>query len=90
MYEVPDHGRIKSIHRKNNNIILKQHDKQGYMYVYLRKNNKQYNCRVHRLVALAFLNNPNKYDDVNHIDHNKKNNNLTNLEWSSHKENCYK
>lgn len=43
---------------------------------------------IHRLVAEAYLSNPYQKSDVNHLDENKKNNSLNNLEWATHKENC--
>lgn len=51
------------------------------MYVSLNKNGKSFNKRLHILVAKAFISNPNNYLQVNHIDGNKENNNLENLEW---------
>ena len=51
------------------------------MYVSLNKNGKSFNKRLHILVAKAFIPNPNNYLQVNHIDGNKENNNLENLEW---------
>ena len=60
---------------------------KGYLYIPLTKNNHSWCAKVHRLVAMAFLDNPNNYSDVNHIDGNKLNNNLENLEWCSHSEN---
>ena len=89
LYEVSNLGRVKSKQVKSHRI-LNQHDKCGYMYVYLINSKKQKNCRVHRLVAEAFIDNTNNLSDVHHIDHNKKNNKLTNLEWLSHVDNCKK
>jgi hypothetical protein len=43
---------------------------------------------LHRLIAEAFIENPNNYPFVNHIDGNKKNNNLNNLEWCTQSQNC--
>jgi hypothetical protein len=68
---------------------LKQYDNDGYLYVTIRPvagSKKRLNMRVHRLVAFAFLPNPNpkKFYQINHIDGDKKNNHVTNLEWSNH------
>ena len=91
-------GRIKSLERYKQNHsklqlvnekILPQHmnKRNGYMYVYLTKNAKGKNCRVHRLVADAFIPNMENKLEVNHIDGNKQNNNIDNLEWCTFKEN---
>lgn len=53
----------------------------GYHYVTLYKNDKPYRRRVHRLVALAFIQNPYGYPQINHIDGDKTNNRIENLEW---------
>lgn len=58
--------------------------KNGYLRVTLSKENKCKYVNIHRLVAEAFIPNPNKYPCINHIDGNKLNNNLKNLEWCSH------
>lgn len=63
-------------------ILAQDKNKYGYNYVKLKgKDGKVKNCRVHRLVALAFLPNPNCYTDVNHKNENKRDNRLCNLEW---------
>ena len=59
----------------------------GYLVACLWKNGKQNKYLIHRLVARAFLENPNKYKEINHIDENKTNNKVENLEWCSHKYN---
>lgn len=59
----------------------------GYKMVNLWSNNKRRSCCVHRLLALAFIDNPTLERDVNHKDGNKTNNRLDNLEWVSHREN---
>lgn len=92
LYEVSNLGRIRSFDRwvksKNGSIricrgrILKPGtDKRGYLYVVLCKNNKQKTYKVHRLVAEAFLPNPDNLPQVNHKDENKQNNNVENLEF---------
>ena len=67
--------------------ILKPQNTNGYLFVRLSKNNKIKRYLVHRLVAQAFIPNPNNYLEVNHIDENSLNNNVNNLEWCSHKYN---
>lgn len=59
----------------------------GYLYLCLCKNKHRWYAKVHRLVAITFLSNPNNFTDVNHKDGNKKNNIIENLEWCSHSEN---
>ena len=62
-------------------MSLHKHKTKGYIYVSIIKNNKNYNLRVHKLVANAFIPNPNNYEQINHIDGNKTNNKVNNLEW---------
>ena len=81
-YQVSNWGRIKSI-KFGKEIILKQNIRRGYYYVCLSKNGIAKNYFIHRLVAEAFLDNPNNYPCVNHKDENKLNNNVENLEWCS-------
>ena len=85
-YQVSNLGRVKSLNyrRTGKEGFIKMYDnKNGYLYVNL---NGKF-CRVHRLVADTFIENPNKLTDVNHIDENKYNNCVNNLEWMSHKDN---
>lgn len=81
LYQVSDQGRVLNI--KKNRIITPFKSGCGYLYVSLNK--KDY--RVHRLVAKAFLLNPNNYSIVNHKDENKANNRVDNLEWCTQKYN---
>ena len=61
---------------------LKPHNNgYGYMLVDLYKDGKMKHARVHRLVAEAFIQNPNGLPEVNHKDENKENNSASNLEW---------
>lgn len=62
-------------------------NKFGYLTVGLMKNGKRTTQKVHRLVAAVFINNPHGKPDVNHIDGNKENNNVDNLEWATRSEN---
>ena len=54
---------------------------------FYKKGDKSYKTGVHRLVAKAFIPNPNNYREVNHIDENKDNNNYKNLEWCNREQN---
>lgn len=88
IYMVSNLGRIKSLPRScpglnaNKEIILKQsEDKNGYLLVGLHKNGKSKTVRVSRIVAKAFIPNPNEYPEVNHKDENHQNNRVDNLEW---------
>lgn len=63
-------------------------DGHGYMHIRLRKDNKTYNTKVHRLVAKAFIPNPDKLPEVNHINGDKQDNRIENLEWVSASSNC--
>ena len=81
LYEVSNMGRVKSLHRSKGIILKQSIHTNGYMYAGLYKNGTRISKRVHRLVATAFIRNPNNYDVVNHKDGNKKNNTVDNLEW---------
>ncbi len=86
LYAVSDTGVVKTfIYNK----ILKPRVQQGYETVVLYRNKKSKAFKVHRLVAMMFLDNPNNYEQVNHIDGNKRNNNVNNLEWCTAKQNTH-
>ena len=90
LYQVSNKGRVKSLNyrRTGKEGILKgKPDKDGYLRVGLCKNKKQKPFYIHRLVAKAFLPNPNNLPEVNHIDENKENNHVENLEWCDRKYN---
>jgi hypothetical protein len=61
--------------------------KKGYLRVYLSIGSKKHTKRIHRLIALTFVENPDKKETVNHIDCNKLNNHVSNLEWMTNQEN---
>lgn len=91
-YMVSDRGRVMSCERaykygKHDDMILKQFDRRGYCATTLFKNGKRYKFQVHRLVAEAFIPNPNEYPCVNHKDECRDNNCVDNLEWCTHKYN---
>ena len=90
LYQVSNLGRVKRLEHKryDRNQILKEriikttYPKNGwYPYLSLCRNGIYKNHNIHRLVAEAFIPNPNKYPIINHIDGNKQNNSLDNLEW---------
>lgn len=89
LYEVSNWGRVKSI-KFGKEIILKQskNKKTGRLHVVLCKNGILKTYSVHRLVAEAFIDNPNNYKEVNHKDENPQNNVVSNLEWCDAKYNC--
>ena len=67
--------------------MAKRENSDGYYIAKLNLNNHLKSIAIHRLVAQAFIPNPNNYKEVNHIDCNRKNNVFTNLEWCTHKQN---
>ena len=77
-YLISNLGHVKSI---NSNIILKPEIRRGYYSVQLFNGKTYKHFSIHRLVALAFIDNSNKYTYVNHKDENKLNNCINNLEW---------
>lgn len=91
LYEVSNLGRVRTVPKKRINgtnyyiqksLVMKPQLKSHRYYgVYLTKNKVHKNLLIHRLVAEAFIENPNQYDQVNHIDCNKLNNCVSNLEW---------
>lgn len=85
LYKVTRSGQVYSVRRK---IYMKpQMDKDGYLCVNLRKDGSYKRFFIHRLVALAYVPNPEGKPTVNHIDEIKTNNDYRNLEWATHKEN---
>ena len=89
-YQVSNYGRVKSLnyHRTGKERIMKpKKDSKGYLQVLLCKEGKVKHYFVHRLVAVAFVDNPQNLPIINHIDENPKNNNANNLEWCTQKYN---
>lgn len=92
LYEVSNMGRVKSLERNivkgrgglckiEERILKSGKDKDGYPQVVLCKEGKRKTCKIHRLVATAFIDNPNNLPQINHIDEIKTNNCVDNLEW---------
>lgn len=83
-YQVSNRGIVKSLnynHTGKEGILKAQDNGDGYLYVNLWKEGKMKSCTIHRLVAIAFLPNPNNLPEVNHISEDKSDNRVENLEW---------
>lgn len=99
LYQVSNHGHVRSVDRvvKYSDGKPSRHFKgqeikpldgnNGYLFVNLSNNSKIKRIGIHRLVALAFIQKPSDNVEVNHIDGNKKNNSVENLEWVTRREN---
>ena len=101
LYQVSNYGNIRSLnaiinckgakgienHIRKGRILKPSINTKGYYYVNLSKNGKVKNLRVHRLVANAFLKNEYNLPIINHIDGNKLNNNILNLEFCNYSHN---
>lgn len=85
LYKVSNIGRVRSSRRGT--IMIPHPLKDGYLRIRLRKEGKDFSFLVHRLVAMAFIPNPNNYDTINHKDFNTQNNCVENLEWCTQKYN---
>ena len=85
-YQVSNIGRVRnSITGRILNLSISN---CGYVLVQLRKSKKSFMRNVHRLVALAFIENPHNKPCVDHINRLKTDNTITNLRWSTRSENC--
>ena len=87
IYEISNTGKVRNLRRDDKNrtypgkILKPGRTKNGYLFVLLSVNGVTKNCMIHRLVAETFLHKVDENLEVNHIDGNKENNSVTNLEW---------
>jgi len=101
IYQISNIGRVRNLEyyiiestgkrRKRRARIISNKLPEGaeYYQVILFKNKKSKLWRIHRLVAIAFISNPENLREINHKDHNKLNNSVDNLEWCSHSYNNF-
>lgn len=80
-YQISNYGNVKSFCHNREKILKHKIGKFGYHRVTLYGNKKMHYKLVSRLVGFAFIENNNNYPDINHIDGNKSNNRIDNLEW---------
>lgn len=98
-YQISNLGRIKSLFRKIKwrntdktvceKILKPRINSDGYLCICLRSRNNIIHYRVHRLVSLVFIPNPNNLPNVHHKDKNRSNNKIENLEWVTQRKNCF-
>lgn len=87
LYQVSNLGRVWSVRKQK---YCKPYEGNGYFKVDLcAKNGKRKKEYLHRIIAIAFIDNHNNYTVVNHIDGNRKNNSINNLEWTTMSGNAY-
>ena len=98
LYQVSNSGRVRSLNKLIDDYrgkevrlikgkVLKPFDRNGYYVISLTKNKQRHNYSVHRLVAQAFIKNIDNKPYINHLDYDKHNNCVDNLEWCTQKEN---
>lgn len=88
LLEVSSEGRVRS-NMRDGRILKATPDKKGYLRLHVTIKQKRYAFKVHRMVAQAFIPNPENKPQVNHIDGDKNNNAASNLEWVSNRENAH-
>lgn len=88
LYQVSNMGHVRSLDRTDKKgqfrfgrVLADKHNNRGYHTIALSRDGTTKYRLIHRLVAMAFLDNPNKLPEVNHIDEDKANNAASNLEW---------
>ena len=100
-YQISNLGRVKSLEKT---LVIRERkcvykalikkngvSKRGYWEVSFCKNGKGIRKKIHRLLSICFINNPRNHPQVNHIDGNRLNNKISNLEWVNNRENsCHR
>lgn len=89
-YQISNYGRVKSFQKGMVKILKPGLHNCGYLYVNLGKDGKHKKCKIHRLVAEAFIPNPLNLPEIDHIDGNKMNNYFKNLERVTSLENKHR
>jgi hypothetical protein len=84
-YEVSNTGKVRN--KKTKHVLKPVITRKGYLKAQVKENTKHVGRFIHRLVAIAFIPNPDNLPQVDHLDNNKDNNNANNLEWVTNKEN---
>lgn len=87
LYEVSNFGNVRSLKYGKIKYLKPADDGNGYYFVNLSKNGIVKNFKIHRLVANAFIPNPNNLPQINHKDEDKTNNKANNLEWCNNQYN---
>lgn len=85
IYEVSNMGKVRS--KVTNKLATTFKNDRGYIIAKIYLNGRIKNERVHRLVAMTFIPNPNNYPQVNHLDYDRTNNRVENLEWCTGEQN---
>ncbi len=88
-YAITDEGKVISYKYKTPRVMATWFQKSGYENIKLCKNNQTYHFLIHRLVAKAFIPNPNNLPEVNHKNKNRQDNRVENLEWCARIDNLY-
>lgn len=86
LYEISSCGRVRSLRRRAPFILKQTNNGYGYLVVSLQKNGVNKVVKIHRLVADAFIPNPDGLETVDHLDRDRTNNCVENLRWSTYQE----